>query len=678
MMKIDLKKYKKNLYTGFSFSLILFIISFIMYLKFSYMGATDKEIERYVFSHYSLFLILYNLKILLTYFLFGAVILVFSIMLDIKRKRMIFGFNFVIWFLFWIRGVKMFPQLFKEQLYNHSSFLKYFQIFITDYLPMFAIYAFFIGFILYIGYRNKRYIQSIFVILISFLLIYNFKVSPSKADYNLKKPNILIFATDSLRPKSISYNGYFRKAPNIDKLFSKGVNFLNLKSSLARTFSSWTSIFTSTLPIEHGVRHMFPLNKDIEKDWKTLVKDLNNNGYETSVVSDFAGDIFSRIDYGFKNISAPHLTLKNVLKQRSLEIHYFLLGVLINPIGRTLFPQMSGMPLNIDPYYVTEKAKSYIKNAVKKKKPFLVLSFSSNNHFPYATKYPYYSMYEKKGYSGKHKYCKDDMIKAYSGYDLPLEDKKQVIGLYDAATRLFDDNLGDMLKFLKRSNLDKSTIIIIMSDHGESLYEKGLGIGHGDHLRGEYSHSLTFGVYSPFEEFKGRIIGNTARDIDITPTILELAGMKIKKYYRGISLLKYMRGEKFSGLPVYMETGMWYSLQTPYINNKVRINYPEVKALLDLDKKTGEIIIKKSEEALIVKAKYKAYQFNNKKFVFMPGEKENLERFYIDEKFVELSDKEKLNFKNDIIEKFNGKFYIDDKGIVKQNKFYKNKLTNNF
>jgi hypothetical protein len=265
------------------------------------MGATDKKIEEYVFSHYSWFLILYNLKILLTYFLFGSIILLFSILLAIKRKRMIFVFNFIVWFLFWIRGVKMFPQLFKEQLYNHSSFLKYFQIFITDYLSMTYIYIMFIAVIMFIGIRNKRYYQVFIVLLISFLLIYNFKVIPKKSHIKTDKPNILIFATDSLRPKSISYNGYFRKTPNIDKLFSKGVNFINLKASLARTFSSWTSVFTSTLPITHKVRHMFPLNKDIKKNWKTLIKEFNKDGYETSVVSDFAGDIFARINFGFKN-----------------------------------------------------------------------------------------------------------------------------------------------------------------------------------------------------------------------------------------------------------------------------------------------------------------------------------------------------------------------------------------
>jgi len=139
-----------------------------------------------------------------------------------------------------------------------------------------------------------------------------------------------------------------------------------------------------------------------------------------------------------------------------------------------------------------------------------------------------------------------------------------------------------------------------------------------------------------------------------------------RDFFKGVSLVKYFKGEKFPGLPVYMETGMWYSLQTPYIYDRVRINYPEVKDLLDLDKQTGEIIIKESLEPLIIKAKYKAYQFNDRKFVFMPEETGYLEKFYINEKAVNLSDEEKIEFKNEILNKFNGRFYLDENGLVKK------------
>jgi len=634
------------------------------------MGVSDKNIESIILKNFMTTIILCTLKILLVYLLLGILIGFFSILLRIRKTRNILLFNIFFWLIFWIRGIKLFPQLYKGELYLKGTFLKYFQMFITDYIPLFVIYLLFVSVILTISIKNKRIPFSFIIILFSLIFIVKFKVSPVKSKGNIK-PNILIFATDSLRPKSISYNGYFRKTPSIDKLFSKGVNFLNAKVSLARTLSSWTSVLTSILPPDHRIRHMFPTKKELKSGIKikNIVSVLNKNNYSTSVVSDFAGDIFARVDYGFKKVKAPHLAVQNFIKEASLEIHYFLLGFLLNRTGRAVFPEMWGMPLYEDPYYVTEHTKKYIKESIKENKPFFVLTFSSNNHFPYSTKYPYYNFYTNKKYFKAHKYCKDDMMKTYSGHYVPDDDKKQIIGLYDNATKLFDDNLREILKFIKKCNVDKNTIVIVMSDHGENLYEHGYGAGHGGHLRGEYSNSMTFGIYNPFENYNGLRVSKTVREIDIAPTILDLIGINIPETFVGKSLLPVMRGEKFEGYPVYMETGLWYSTSTPYINDRIRIYYPGIKEILDFDRETGDIIIKKKYEKVVIRAKYRAFQVNEKKYIYMPGNGKFKEEYYINEKLVnkdDIKDKDFLNYKQKMVDMFKYKFHIDSNGFIKE------------
>ncbi|MCP5105936.1 MAG: sulfatase-like hydrolase/transferase, partial [bacterium] len=235
---------------------------------------------------------------------------------------------------------------------------------------------------------------------------------------------------------------YKRKTPTIDGLFSKGVNFLNHKSSMARTLSSWTSVFTSTFPPHHKMRHMFPDKSDLKKNWPTFLDVLNENNYYTSVVSDFAGDIFPSIDYGFQEVVAAKLSIQTVVKQRCLEIHYFLLGFMVNPIGRTFFPAMWGVTLNKDPWYVTRDTKKQINTAVRKDKPFFILSFSSNNHFPYITKYPYYKLYTPDSYVGRHKYgLSGEVLATYLEGDFGSEEIAHIQDRYDSATQLFDDNL---------------------------------------------------------------------------------------------------------------------------------------------------------------------------------------------------------------------------------------------
>lgn len=632
------------------------------------MGETDKNIEELIFSNFVFIIMVANLKILALYIAVGLIIGGFSILLGIRRKRNIFKFNLFFWFIFWIRGIKLFPQLFKEQLYNKSESLKFFQIFITDFFPLFLIYALFIGTIVLIALRSRRWWGGLVIIGLCALLIARFGVVPVKPD-GPTKPNILIFASDSLRPQNISYNGYYRQTPNLDSLFARGANFLNAKASLARTFSSWTGILTSMFPPQHQIRHMFPSEGALNREWPTIVKVLNNNGYETSLVSDFAGDFFARVNFGFQYTRTPHLTLHNLIRQRSLEIHYFMMGFLINPIGRTLFPEMWGMPLFMDPYHVTKATKQAVRRAVRNGKPFFAVAFSSNNHFPYASKYPYYKLYGNLNYFRKHKYCKDDVMKVYSGSSLPAEDTQQIRDLYDNATKLFDDNLGEMLSFLESSGLTDNTIVIVLSDHGESLYEKGYGSGHGDHLRGEYSNNMTFGIFSPFENFNGKKIKQTVRDVDIAPTILDILGVESPATFSGQSLLPALRGKEFDGLPAYMETGLWYSIATPYIDDRIRILYPGIKELLYISKESGHLILKPKYEAVVMKAKYRALQLNGFKYIYMPGNDKFREEYYEGEETVKretLTDPEFLAFKQKMVEMLSPQFFIDQQGFIQE------------
>lgn len=662
---------KKNLFINIGLAVFLFGISFVLYVKFSYMGAANKEIEEIILSHFKWTLALINLKILLAYVGIALFIALFSIGLKIERPLNIFLFGFFVWLMFWVRGVKLFPQLFKEQLFTKSFVLKSVQVYLTDFIPIFSIYAAFILMVLGIGIFKKRIFHALGVLAVCLLMI--IKIDPSAAkpekETGAGAPNVLIIATDSLRSQSISFNGYHRKTPHIDHLFSQGASFLNAKSNMGRTLPAWTSILTSTWPPEHGMRHMFPAEAIEPGRWKTLVDIFNKNGYYTAVVSDFAGDLFSSIPYGFKTIQAPAFNIKNVLKQRCLEIQYFLQGFLINPLGRVIFPEIWGMSLNKDSWFVTRDAKSLIKTAVKSDKPFFILSFTSTNHFPYCTNYPYYQVYSTKKYHGRHKYgLSNEVLESFLEAPVHPDEREEIVNLYDNGALMFDDNVGELLDYLKACSIDKNTIVVVMSDHGENLYEHFYGVAHGEHLYGEYANNIVLGIYSPFENFGGRRIKESVRDIDIAPTILALSKLEIPGYFRGENLVPAMRGEPFAGLPAYMETGFWYSSTAPFIPNRIRIPYPGLIQALEIQMPSGRLALKPEFQSVIIRAKYRAYQLNEKKYIFMPGESAYKEEFLINEKPVsrENVDSEFLLFKQKMAELFKERFYIDADGFIRE------------
>ncbi len=655
---------KRSFGISVTFWIFLFFLSYLLYGKFSVMGVSNAKVQTYVISHFWKFALLYNFKILLFYLFVALIVALFCRILGLKNLFAILGFNIFFWAFYWLRGVKIYPQMFVEQLYNKGGLLKEIQILITDYIPLWSIYLLFGLAFLIIGVRRKKILQ---VALISFLVglsILKIHVSPLKNPDKTKFPNILILGSDSLRPSNISYNGYRRKTtPNIDKLFSEGANFTLMLTPLARTFSSWTTFLTSLDPPWYGIRNMFPRFEDREKKWITLTDVLKKHGYYTGVISDFAGDLFPRVDYGFDEVKAPYFSAKELIKQRSLEIHHFILGLILLPSGRKIFPILWEFATNPDPYFITEKSKKFIKKTNLSKKPFFLISFYSCTHFPYAVPYPYYRLYTKKSYTGPHKYLKGNLLKEYNE-KIPEKDKEQILALYDGGVRMFDDTVGEMVQFLRKSRLLDNTIIIIMSDHGENLYEYGYGMGHGDHLRGKFGNAMTFGIWWAKKNFGGRIIREVTREKDIAPTILGLLRLKIPSQFQGKNLVPAVEGKEKLDLTAYMESGLWYSPSMPGIKPHIRIFYPDVTSLMEVDNKTSEILLKKEYSFVVINAKQRALRTNRWKYIYIPGNEKVREELY--KSFVQIPAKNKAKFFPDLVKKFREKMlkYLGQKAFI--------------
>lgn len=114
----------------------------------------------------------------------------------------------------------------------------------------------------------------------------------------IRRPNILLVVIDTLRADHLGCNGYFRDtSPNIDHLAREGLIFNHCYSQAGWTLPSFTSIFTSLYPKDHGVT-----------DWKmvldssltTLTEALKDQGYHTCACpSMFHLDTGSGFEQGF-------------------------------------------------------------------------------------------------------------------------------------------------------------------------------------------------------------------------------------------------------------------------------------------------------------------------------------------------------------------------------------------
>jgi tetratricopeptide (TPR) repeat protein len=120
-------------------------------------------------------------------------------------------------------------------------------------------------------------------------------------------------------------------------------------------------------------------------------------------------------------------------------------------------------------------------------------------------------------------------------------------GSYEGEVAYVDSAIGRFQQSLKGRGLLKDTLIVLTSDHGESLGE------HGEETHGYFIYQSTLKVplilHGPDGAVRPARIDSAASLIDIAPTVLDLLGVPAPPQFQGRSLLK-SSGEQ----PVYSES----------------------------------------------------------------------------------------------------------------------------
>jgi arylsulfatase A-like enzyme len=103
--------------------------------------------------------------------------------------------------------------------------------------------------------------------------------------------------------------------------------------------------------------------------------------------------------------------------------------------------------------------------------------------------------------------------------------------------------IGKIRKQLKLLGLDENTVIMLIGDNGFYLGDYGLA---GKWFPHELSIRVPILVYDPRTEKKlrGLILDQMALNVDIAPTILELAHLDIPEQVQGKSLVPLLKGKK--------------------------------------------------------------------------------------------------------------------------------------
>ena len=127
-------------------------------------------------------------------------------------------------------------------------------------------------------------------------------------------------------------------------------------------------------------------------------------------------------------------------------------------------------------------------------------------------------------------------------FDTPEKFQRMMKGVYRMVSGV-DVVIGKILEEIERLGMDKNTIIFFMSDNGMFFGERGFSdccLMHEESIR------VPMIVFDPRADKKVRGVTSDkmALNVDIAPTILELAGLKTPQKMQGRSLVPLLSGQE--------------------------------------------------------------------------------------------------------------------------------------
>ncbi|MFW9866542.1 MAG: sulfatase [Candidatus Thorarchaeota archaeon] len=147
-------------------------------------------------------------------------------------------------------------------------------------------------------------------------------------------------------------------------------------------------------------------------------------------------------------------------------------------------------------------------------------------HEPFFTQQKYKNLY-KHDYDGPHF--------DWPNYSIVVETEEQVDHIrkeYAASVSMCDNHLGRILDIMDEKDMWKDTMLIVTTDHGFLLGEKGWWAKAVPPIYNEIAHIPLF-VWDPRSKKKNERRSSLVQTTDIAPTLLELFGIKIPKDMQG-------------------------------------------------------------------------------------------------------------------------------------------------
>ena len=342
-----------------------------------------------------------------------------------------------------------------------------------------------------------------------------------------ERPNVVLVSIDTLRADRLTPYGYKRPtSPHLDRWArERAVTFLQAVANAPWTLPSHTSMLSGVSALRHGVNYIYAAPADL----LTVAEILRPRGYATLAVTGGAYlSPWSGLHQGFDRY-ASWRDRRREREGAELATHVDL-------------------------------ARQWLREVSDR--PFFLFFHTYEVHAPYVAREPFFSRFNQSGLelpkagidlSGAGMARESGFVSVHTPIwgrpsrgrplgdgALPPTALPLLDALYDSGIAYMDQELSRLFATLTELGLDRRTMVIVTSDHGEALGERGLA-GHA------YLYDMNLRVpllvALPNGRHAGQRIGAQVESIDIVPTVLEELGLPPPAAADGRSLLPLLSGQ---------------------------------------------------------------------------------------------------------------------------------------
>jgi N-sulfoglucosamine sulfohydrolase len=325
---------------------------------------------------------------------------------------------------------------------------------------------------------------------------------------------VLLLVGDDHGRDAGCYGNRVIRTPNMDRLAAEGVRFTHAFATVASCSPSrsvlLTGLHTHTSG-QYGLAHAAH-NQHTLRTVRSLPRMLAENGYRTGIIGKY--HVQPREVYPFETQVA------------------------------------SGLQGNRGVAEMAEKAREFFQ--AKDARPFFLLIGYSDPHRA------------GQGFGNERQYAGVEAVRYRPGEvivppylpDRP-EVRQDLAGYYESVSRL-DQGVGLAIQALEQTGRRDDTLVIYLSDNGmpfpgakTNLYDAGI--------------RLPLLVRSPAQKKRGVVNAAMASWVDITPTVLDWAGVKPPEPLPGRSLLPILEQEQPAG---------WEQVFASHLFHEITMYYP--------------------------------------------------------------------------------------------------------